>query len=79
MCVCVCVCARVRACVCVCVRVCVCVFEALKRDLESTRTKFNEISEKLVEKTRQYQKLQVHPLSSLVLWTSSAYLSAGNV
>ena len=48
-----------NVCVCVCVRV----FEALKRDLESTRTKFNEASEKLVEKTRQYQKLQVHPLS----------------
>ena len=46
-------------CVCACVRV----FEALKRDLESSRTKFNEASEKLVEKTRQYQKLQVHLLS----------------
>ena len=32
---------------------------ALKKDLEMTRSKFNETSEKLMEKTRQYQKLQV--------------------
>ena len=46
-------------CVVVIVIVVVVVFVALKRDLESTRTKFNEVSEKLMEKTRQYQKLQV--------------------
>ena len=44
-----------------CLSVFVC--EALKKDLDSTRTKFNEVSEKLMEKTRQYQKLQVPSLS----------------
>ncbi len=32
---------------------------SLKKDLESVKTKYNEVSEKLMEKTRQYQKLQV--------------------
>ena len=32
---------------------------SFKRDLESIKTKYNETSEKLMEKTRQYQKLQV--------------------
>ena len=32
---------------------------ALKKDLESIKTKHKEASEKLREKTRQYQKLQV--------------------
>jgi hypothetical protein len=31
---------------------------ALKKEVESTRAKYSEASEKLVEKTRQYQKLQ---------------------
>ena len=31
----------------------------LKKDLETIKTKCNEASEKLMEKTRQYQKLQV--------------------
>ena len=31
----------------------------LKKDLEAVKTKYNEVSEKLMEKTRQYQKLQV--------------------
>ena len=33
---------------------------ALKKELEATRSKFNETSEKFLEKSRQYQKLQVH-------------------
>lgn len=37
----------------------VCIHAALKKDLEATRSKFNETSEKLMEKSRQYQKLQV--------------------
>ena len=32
---------------------------SFKRDLEAIKTKYNETSEKLMEKTRQYQKLQV--------------------
>ena len=39
--------------------VCLCMHVALKKDLELTRSKFNETSEKLMEKSRQYQKLQV--------------------
>ena len=33
---------------------------ALKKELEATRSKFNVTSEKFLEKSRQYQKLQVH-------------------
>ena len=32
---------------------------SLKKDLEAIKTRYNETSEKLMEKTRQYQKLQV--------------------
>ena len=32
---------------------------SMKRDLEAIKTRYNETSEKLMEKTRQYQKLQV--------------------
>lgn len=32
---------------------------SMKRDLETIKTRYNETSEKLMEKTRQYQKLQV--------------------
>ena len=32
---------------------------SLKRDLENIKTRYNETSEKLMEKSRQYQKLQV--------------------
>ena len=31
----------------------------LKRDLDSTKKKYNEVSDKLSEKNRQHQKLQV--------------------
>lgn len=31
---------------------------ALKKDLETLKTKYNDVSEKLLEKNRQYQKLQ---------------------
>lgn len=33
---------------------------SLKKDLEAVKTKYNEVSEKLMEKSRQYQKLQVN-------------------
>ena len=33
---------------------------SLKKDLEAIKSKYNETSEKLMEKTRQYQKLQVN-------------------
>lgn len=33
---------------------------SLKKDLEAVKSKYNEVSEKLMEKTRQYQKLQVY-------------------
>lgn len=36
---------------------------SLKRDLETIKTRYNETSEKLMEKTRQYQKLQVRAIS----------------
>jgi hypothetical protein len=32
---------------------------SFKKDQEAVKTKYNEVSEKLMEKTRQYQKLQV--------------------
>lgn len=35
---------------------------SLKRDLDAIKTRYNETSEKLMEKTRQYQKLQVRDL-----------------
>jgi predicted nucleic acid-binding Zn-ribbon protein len=35
---------------------------SLKRDLDTIKTRYNETSEKLMEKTRQYQKLQVRDL-----------------
>lgn len=38
---------------------------ALKKDLELMRSKFNETSEKLMEKSRQYQKLQVSSVPGL--------------
>lgn len=31
---------------------------ALRKELDSTKLKYNEASEKLMEKSRQYQKLQ---------------------
>ena len=46
---------------------------ALKKDLELMRSKFNETSEKLMEKSRQYQKLQVgySPWPSLLYETGT--------
>ena len=34
-------------------------FAALKKDFESMKTRYNEASDKLMEKSRQFQKLQV--------------------
>lgn len=33
---------------------------AVKKDLETTRKKYSECTDKLMEKNRQHQKLQVH-------------------
>jgi len=33
---------------------------SIKKDAEAVKTKYNEVSEKLMEKSRQYQKLQVN-------------------
>lgn len=38
---------------------CACTYIATKKELQVTRMRFNEASEKLMEKNRQYQKLQV--------------------
>lgn len=37
---------------------------ALKRELDELRTKYSGASDKLQEKNRQYQKLQVHMFAS---------------
>lgn len=48
---------------------------SLKKDLEAIKTKYNEVSEKMMEKTRQYQKLQVlHVHSSQFTHNLDQYL-----
>lgn len=37
---------------------------SLRKDLETVKTKYNKVSEKLTDKTRQYQKLQVETCKS---------------
>ena len=39
----------------------------LKKDVEVMKTKYNEVSEKLMEKTRQYQKLQVMNIVTVIV------------
>lgn len=42
---------------------------SLKKDLEALKTKYNEVSEKLMEKNRQYQKLQVSTRKKVIIST----------
>ena len=59
--------------------VCTLSHTALKKDLEATRSKFNETSEKLMEKSRQYQKLQVCSQSLHYSHPSCTGVYTGNV
>lgn len=42
-------------------------FTDVKKDLDDNKLRYNEVSEKLMERNRQYQRLQVSVVSKLSL------------